>query len=156
MQTSDLVVILLEYFGKLSQPRRDLYEKVTGLQPTPAVQAHGFLTQLEQDSAMEEARRRDLIHQHVSVIAPSNRGGGKPNRSNRSGNRRGPRGQARGNLRHLSSVPTSRQQDVTAAATTSAEKKTASPAKRTSTLPRPRGQPKGGGRGNTGGRGDKV
>ena len=28
VQTADLVVILLEYFGKLSQPRRDLYEKV--------------------------------------------------------------------------------------------------------------------------------
>ena len=131
----------MEYFGKLSQPRRDLYEKVTGLQPTPAVQAHGFLTQLEQDSAMEEARRRDLIHQHVSVIAPSNRGGGKHNRGNRGGNRRGGRGQARGNLRHLSSVPTSRQQDATPAAITSAEK-TASPAKPTSTSPRARAHPK--------------
>ena len=39
VQTSDLVVILLEYFGKLSQPRHDLYEKVTGLQPTPVEQA---------------------------------------------------------------------------------------------------------------------
>ena len=35
VQTLDLVVILLEYFGKFSQPRRDLYRKVTGLQPTP-------------------------------------------------------------------------------------------------------------------------
>ena len=157
LQTSDLVVMLLEYFGKLSQPRRDLYEKVTGLQPTPAVQAHGFLTQLEQDSAMEEARRRDLIHQHVSVIAPSNRGGGKHNRGNRGGNRSGKnnRGQARGNLRHLSSVPTSRQQDATPAATTSAEKP-ASPAKSTSTSPPSKGTSKGGGRNNKGGRGNKV
>ena len=88
LQTSDLVVMLLEYFGKLSQPRRDLYEKVTGLQPTPAVQAHGFLTQLEQDSAMEEARRRDLIHQSAMAVAPSNWGGG-PNA--RGGNARGHR-----------------------------------------------------------------
>ena len=155
VQTADLVVILLEYFGKLSQPRRDLYEKVTGLQPTPVEQANGFLTQLEQDSAMEEARRRDLIYQHVSVIAPSNRGGGKHNRGNRGGNRRGGRGQARGNLRHLSSVPTSRQQDATPAATTSAEK-TASPAKPTSTSPPGKGTPKGGGRGNKDGRGNKA
>ena len=148
MQTSDLVVILLEYFGKLSQPRRDLYEKVTGLQPTPVEQANGFLTQLEQDSAMEEARRRDLIYQHVSVIAPSNRGGSKPNRGNRGGNRRGGRGQARSNLRHLSSVPSSRQQDATPAATTSAEK-TVSPAKPTSTPHAAKGPkgPKGAGRG---------
>ena len=100
-------------------------------------QANGFLTQLEHDSATEEARRRDLIYQHVSVIAPSNWGGGKPRGGNRCGNRRG-RGLARGSLRHLSSVPTSRQQDATPAATTSA-KKPASPAKSTSTSPPSKG-----------------
>ena len=69
VQTSDLVVILLEYFGKLSQPRRDLYEKATGLPVNPGKPSYGFLTEPEADSAMIVARQQDLFQQHAAAFA---------------------------------------------------------------------------------------
>ena len=54
--THDLCQTLFEFLGKhIVQPRRDIFEKATGLRLTAGDQASGFLTQFEVESAMEEA-----------------------------------------------------------------------------------------------------
>ena len=77
LQSRDLCFMLLECYSKhLSQPRRDLFEKATGLMITPVEQSTGFLTTLEAECAMEEARRQDLIQHHARSVRTSNRDGG--------------------------------------------------------------------------------
>ena len=85
-QGEDLVKILLEYFGKhIAGPRRELFEKVTGLPVNPGKVSHGFLTEHEAESAMLVAQQQDLLQQHIAALAPRSRplgrgrgrGGGK-------------------------------------------------------------------------------
>ena len=71
--TYDLCQTLFDFLGKhIVQPRRDIFEKATGLRVTAGDQASGFLTQFEAESAMEEARRQDLIHQILSRFVTCN------------------------------------------------------------------------------------
>ena len=84
-QSEDLVQILLEYFGKhIAGPRRELFEKVTGLPVNPGKLSHGFMTEQEAESAMLVAQQQDVIQQHIAAVAPASRsrssrarGGGK-------------------------------------------------------------------------------
>ena len=58
----DLVQIILDYFGQhIAGPRRELYEKVTGLSVNPGKTSHGFMTEQEAESAMLVAQQRDLL-----------------------------------------------------------------------------------------------
>ena len=76
-QSRDLCLMLLEYYAKhLSQPRRDLFKKANSLMITPSDQSVGFLTTLEAQSAMKEARQRDLIHHHALSVSTSYQSGG--------------------------------------------------------------------------------
>ena len=89
--SEDLCIMLLELFGKhIAQPRRDLYEKATGLPVNPGKPSHGFLTEQEAESDMVLAQQQDLFQQHVAAIAPRaqlkkprGRGGGKGGGGNR-------------------------------------------------------------------------
>ena len=76
----DLVQILLDYFGQhIAGPRRELYEKVTGLPVHPGKVEHGFMTEAEAEAAMLVAQQQDLLQQHIAARAPnpSSRGRGK-------------------------------------------------------------------------------
>ena len=58
----DLDMMLFEYCGKhIAQPRRELYEKATGLPVNPGKPSHGFLTEQEVESAMLVAQQQDLF-----------------------------------------------------------------------------------------------
>ena len=146
--------MLLEYYGKhIVQPRRDIFEKATGLRVTPGDQSSGFLTAVEADSAMEEARRQDLILHHASTPNPSQRGRGNQGRGNRGcGQQRGRGNRGRGNLRHLHPSGANAQQKSTPAAASPAAAAQAvdAPRQPASTSPQSKG-PKGGGRGRGGG-----
>ena len=150
----DLCTMLLEYYGKhIVQPRRDIFEKATGLRVTPGDQSSGFLTAVEADSAMEEARRQDLILHHASTLNPSQRGRGNQGRGNRGrGQQRGRGNRGRGNLRHLHPSGANTQQKSTPAAASPAAAAQAvdAPRQPASTSPQSKG-PKGGGRGRGGG-----
>ena len=81
-QAEDLVKILLEYFGQhIAGPRRELYEKVTGLPVNPGKVEQGFMTEHEAEAAMLVAQQQDLLQQHFAAMAPNsrsrNRGAGK-------------------------------------------------------------------------------
>ena len=90
--SEDLAKMLLEYYGKhIAGPRRDLFEKVTGLPVNPGKASQGFLTEPEAEAAMLVAQQQDLIQQHISAVAPRfqstsqgrGRGGGKGGGANR-------------------------------------------------------------------------
>ena len=73
-QGEDLVKILLEYFGKhIAGPRRELFEKVTGLPVNPGKSSVGFMTEQEAESAMLVAQQQDVIQQHIAAVAPASR-----------------------------------------------------------------------------------
>ena len=73
----DLCMMLLEYFGKhIAQPRRELYEKVTGLPVNPGKTSHGWLAEQEAESAMLVAQQQDLLQQHIAAPAPRSRPSG--------------------------------------------------------------------------------
>ena len=77
-QAEDLVKILLEYFGQhIAGPRRELYEKVTGLPVNPGKVEQGFMTEHEAESAMLVAQQQDLLQQHLAAMAPSSRSRGR-------------------------------------------------------------------------------
>ena len=77
-QAEDLVKILLEYFGQhIAGPRRELYEKVTGLPVNPGRVEQGFMTEHEADAAMQVAQQQDLLQQHIAAMAPNPRGRGR-------------------------------------------------------------------------------
>ena len=70
-RVEDLCSMLLEFYGKhIAQPRRDLFEKATGLPVNPGKPSHGFLTEQEAESAMVVAQQQDLIQQHIAAMAP--------------------------------------------------------------------------------------
>ena len=62
LQTSQsLLSMLFEYFGQhIAQPRRDLFEKVTGLKPGQH-STTGFLTGIESLAAAELARQQEFL-----------------------------------------------------------------------------------------------
>ena len=77
-QAEDLVKIQLEYFGQhIAGPRRELYEKVTGLPVNPGRVEQGFMTEHEADAAMQVAQQQDLLQQHIAAMAPNPRGRGR-------------------------------------------------------------------------------
>ena len=87
----DLVQIILDYFGQhIAGPRRELYEKVTGLPVHPGKVEHGFMTEAEAESAMLVAQQQDLLQQHIAARAPnpSSRGQGKGKGKGGGANRR--------------------------------------------------------------------
>ena len=87
----DLVQIILDYFGQhIAGPRRELYEKVTGLPVHPGKVEHGFMTEAEAEAAMLVAQQQDLLQQHISARAPnpSSRGQGKGKGKSGGANRR--------------------------------------------------------------------
>ena len=77
-QAEDLVKIQLEYFGQhIAGPRRELFEKVTGLPVNPGRVEQGFMTEHEADAAMQVAQQQDLLQQHIAAMAPNPRGRGR-------------------------------------------------------------------------------
>ena len=155
----DLCTMLFEYYGKhITLPRRELFEKATGLRVTPADQSQGFRTSHEAVSAMEEARRQDLIQHHVYSVS-GNRGG--------MGNTKGGRGKKHGrggrggkphnnNLRHISATAqqtTQQQRPSTPAPAGPANAAGGAPATPAPKSTPPARGPKGGGRGRGRGKG---
>ena len=141
-----LLQFIFEFFGQyIAQPRRDLYEKATGLKPGQHSQS-GFLTSVEATAAAEWARQQDFLRLHAQALQPSassqrgGRGRGKP-----SGRGRG--GRSSSAFRHLqsTSAPTPVAAAEAAATTTSQDTPASSaansrsPAKQSSTS-----TPKGG------------
>ena len=77
-QGENLIKILLEYFGKhIAGPRRELYEKVTGLPVNPGKVEHGFMSEHEAEAAMLAAQQQDLLQQHIAAMAPGSPGRGR-------------------------------------------------------------------------------
>ena len=52
------------------QPRRDIFEKATGLLVSHSTSS-GFLTKAESETAMAIARQHDLIGTHIDVVRPN-------------------------------------------------------------------------------------
>ena len=84
-----------EFLGKtIAQPRRDLFEKTTGLSVSHSTRSC-FLTRAESESAMATAWQHDLIGTHISAVRPNTFGG--RGRGNGKNSRRGAkRGAGRG------------------------------------------------------------
>ena len=79
--------MLFEFLGKcIVQPRRDIFEKVTGLFVSQSA-GPSFLTQVEFDAACAFARQHDLLGMHVESIRSV-----KPACEGRFGNRQNRRG----------------------------------------------------------------
>ena len=96
----DLVQIILDYFGQhIAGPRRELYEKVTGLPVNPGKTSHGFMSEQEAESAMLVAQQQDLLQQHIAAMAPNSRPLGRGR--GRGGGKGGGADRRPGNLRLL-------------------------------------------------------
>ena len=146
-----LLQFIFEFFGQyIAQPRRDLYEKATGLKPGQHSQS-GFLTSVEATAAAEWARQQDFLRLHAQALQPSasSQRGGR-GRGKLSGRGRG--GRSSSAFKHLQSTSTPTPVAATEAAATTTSQDTPassaansrSPAKQSST-PTPKG---GRGRGN--------
>ena len=107
-----------ELFGQhVAQPRRDLYEKATGLKP--GQHSHpGFLTSVEATAAADWARQQDFLRLHSLAVQPSTS-------SQRGGRGRGKSGRGRGGKPSSSSF---KHIQSTTAASTSGAASNAAPA----------------------------
>ena len=89
--TFDPCQILFEFLGKtIVQPRRDLFEKATGLSVSHFT-SPSFLTRAESESAMATAWQHNLISTHINAVRSNTFGGhGRGNGKNsRCGAKRG-------------------------------------------------------------------
>ena len=87
----DLCQMLFEFLGKtIVQPRRDLFEKATGLSVSHFTSS-SFLTRAESESAMATAWQHNLISTHINAVRSNTFGGhGRGNGKNsRCGAKRG-------------------------------------------------------------------
>ena len=136
--TETLLQFVFEFFGQyIAQPRRDLYEKATGLKP--GQHSHtGFLTSVEAAAAAELARQHDFLRLHsqfASTTTTTSKGRGRGN--SKGGRGRGGRSSAFKHLKPestsvaVSSVPATPSQD-TAPASSAVKGKSSAPQSSTS------------------------